>query len=340
MIVLIANLIFVSCQTLGPEEVAGNALNCLVKKNYRGYVDYFYIENENVSKINDQKNLVADFVRKMSESSYEPKGGLKSYKISNSTTKDKIVTVKYELTFGNGTTIPEDSLRLKKNVEGEWRLLFKRDCKWDDVVELVKAWQKIIDLSDKISNEAVDSDMAVAVDSDMVVEESGSTLDVAEIIQQYVACGKYPFWDVYNSNKSLTAMSDGLESEDNDYVPCASCYKYKASLTMNNRLITTDVWDRPMMWSIILHGSNAGVDVLEVDGAMGDYNDRLISYLSRRLQWRLIMTMPEDNSVGIYYYNYCYIGFAPSCGTSACAPNIFVSRDKELVKAILKNYVY
>src|SRR5574344_1713461 len=208
VIVLLANFYFTSCQSQDPEEVVRDAMNCLIEQNYREYVDYFYIENENVSDINEQKNLVADFLQKQLEPTFKQMGGLKSCKILDSSINGNLAVVNNELSVGNGTTMPGDPLQLKPNSKKQWRLLLNSGCKWNDLVKITKLANACLNKS-VISNQ--NTETAVSQNVDTAEEENSSTLDVAEIIQQYIYAGQNPSWGVFNNNKSLTALSNGLE---------------------------------------------------------------------------------------------------------------------------------
>jgi predicted small lipoprotein YifL len=87
IVVIILSPCLSGCESLtkSPKQVADEAMTLVENKDYRGYVDLMYIENPNVADINDQKNMVADFIRQKFESAFSMYGGIKSHRILTTT---------------------------------------------------------------------------------------------------------------------------------------------------------------------------------------------------------------------------------------------------------------
>jgi hypothetical protein len=158
--IIIVSLSLTSCwdQKQSPKDVVDESMKFIENKNYRGYVDLIYIENPNAPEVNDQKNLVAEYLGKIFESSFAKVGGIKGHEITSESINGETAIVTGTITLGNGSVINGDPVQLKKDVNGDWKMLIKGGYSWDKYVEMIKALGAINNFENSQANpEACDT---------------------------------------------------------------------------------------------------------------------------------------------------------------------------------------
>lgn len=99
-----------------PEAVTTKAIQCIIDKDYKGYVDLMYFKKE----MNDEgKEQLVTLVQDKMEKEVGKKDGIKDFTVGQPTVDENKAIVPYALNYGNGDT-KEDKMKLIKNEEGEW----------------------------------------------------------------------------------------------------------------------------------------------------------------------------------------------------------------------------
>lgn len=101
-----------------PEDVTTKAINCIIDKDYEGYINMMLFQKE---KSDEDKAQLAALVREKMDKEMEKKQGITDYEIGTATIKENSAIVPYKLTYGDGE-IKEDSMKLIKNEKGEWMI--------------------------------------------------------------------------------------------------------------------------------------------------------------------------------------------------------------------------
>lgn len=125
-IVMFAFIALVSCKGNSPSAVVEESIQCLIDKDYEGYVDYIaFNEDATTEEIGKHKaELKALFENKLAEG-IEKRGGLKSYKVISEKIDEekKTAVVKFEITYGDGSTEQQEQ-KMEQNKDGKWLM----DC--------------------------------------------------------------------------------------------------------------------------------------------------------------------------------------------------------------------
>ena len=101
-----------------PEDVTTKAINCIIDKDYEGYINMMLFQKE---KSDEDKAQLAALVREKMDKEMEKKQGITDYEIGTATIQENSAIVPYKLTYGDGE-IKEDSMKLIKNEKGEWMI--------------------------------------------------------------------------------------------------------------------------------------------------------------------------------------------------------------------------
>lgn len=123
ILTLIMGLFVLSaCNSNTPSAVAEKAAECIKNKDYAGYVDLIYYK-EGKAPTAEEKQQVADMLKAKAEAAYDKKEGIKSAKAESEEISEdgKEAVVKMKVEFNNGE-VSIDTMRLKKDAEGQWRL--------------------------------------------------------------------------------------------------------------------------------------------------------------------------------------------------------------------------
>lgn len=123
-IILIAILALSGCKSNTPSAVVEKSCQCLIDKDYKGYVDLIAFKDDaDPEKLEEQKAQMVSMLEDKLGKSNEKKGGVKSCKVLSEqiNEEEKTAVVSFEVTYGDGTTEQEEQ-KLKQNDNGEWML--------------------------------------------------------------------------------------------------------------------------------------------------------------------------------------------------------------------------
>ena len=107
-----------ACNSNTPGGVAEQAVECIQKKDYAGYIDLMYYDDDKVPSAEEKKQF-EDMLKSKAEATYEKKEGIKSYEVVTEEISEdgKEALVRMKLVFNNGEQ-DVDSINPKKDKEG------------------------------------------------------------------------------------------------------------------------------------------------------------------------------------------------------------------------------
>lgn len=103
-----------------PEAVASKAVECMMKKDFKGLVD--------LTALSDQEKAgVVQLLEEKGSKKLDQQGGIKSFEIVDQQIdeKDGTATVKVKYVYGNGDD-DTDTMQLIKGEDGQWKLSTKK----------------------------------------------------------------------------------------------------------------------------------------------------------------------------------------------------------------------
>ena len=105
-----------------PTKVAEQAAKCMQDKDYEGFVDLMYVENEEGKDLESEKKMVAGMLQAKAESSLNEKQGIQSYEVTSEEISEdgNEAVVKTKIEFEKKTD--EDDVKLKKDADGNWKI--------------------------------------------------------------------------------------------------------------------------------------------------------------------------------------------------------------------------
>ena len=120
-----AMLMFSACGGGGntPTKVAEQAAKCMQDKDYEGFVDLMYVENEEGKDLESEKKMVAGMLQAKAESSLNEKQGIQSYEVTSEEISEDGETAKVgmKLVYANGEE-DDETMKLRKDADGNWKL--------------------------------------------------------------------------------------------------------------------------------------------------------------------------------------------------------------------------
>lgn len=122
--ILSAVLLLTGCGSNQPKDLAQDAMTCLQKGDYRGYVDLMAdTPDATAEEIEQGKENLANLLQEKAGESIKRKEGIKSFKVLEETVDEEKgkAEVKMEITYGNGDT-DTDLLKFQKEEDGKWYL--------------------------------------------------------------------------------------------------------------------------------------------------------------------------------------------------------------------------
>lgn len=125
-IVMFAFIALVSCKGNSPSAVVEESIQCLIDKDYEGYVDYIaFNKDATPEEIEKHKAELQALIEHKLVIEMEKKGGLKGCKILSEEIDEELKTavVKFELTYGDGSTEQQEQ-KMEQNKDGKWLM----DC--------------------------------------------------------------------------------------------------------------------------------------------------------------------------------------------------------------------
>jgi hypothetical protein len=103
-----------------PEGVATAAMNCIIDKDYEGYVDLMYFKDGKELSKERRQQLIVLVEDKVGDKAAE-KGGIKDFKVGIPELDGDKGTVPVEVTYGDDST-KDQSIAVVKSPDGDWRL--------------------------------------------------------------------------------------------------------------------------------------------------------------------------------------------------------------------------
>lgn len=105
-----------------PSGVAEKAVKCLQNEDYEGYVDLVYVQEKEGKDMKQEKaQLVALMTAKFSET-LKKRGGLKSYEVLSEEISEDGNTAKVKMRIEYGDKTDEDTIKLRKDDKGNWKI--------------------------------------------------------------------------------------------------------------------------------------------------------------------------------------------------------------------------
>lgn len=101
-----------------PEEVTTKAIQCIVDKDYKGYIDMMAFKD---IKTDEQKQQLVALVQDKMDKELTKKEGIKDFSVGTAEIKEDKATVPYTVTYGNGDT-KDDKMKLVKTEDGNWMI--------------------------------------------------------------------------------------------------------------------------------------------------------------------------------------------------------------------------
>jgi hypothetical protein len=103
-----------------PRDVAEKAVQCLIDKDYEGYVNLTYMDAKDPKEQEREKAMLVAMVGEKYEKMLKEKGGIKSYTFISEEIKEDKAIVKMTFEYGNGDK-KDDRIKLV-NKDGKWWL--------------------------------------------------------------------------------------------------------------------------------------------------------------------------------------------------------------------------
>ena len=124
--IVVLMFVMTACSSNSPKKVAEKSVQCLVDKDYEGYVDLIYFkesETKSAEDLEKGKQQLAAILKDKVEKEYAKKGGIKSYEAQSEKIAEdgKTANVNMKITYGNGKE-EETDIKLCKDDKGEWKL--------------------------------------------------------------------------------------------------------------------------------------------------------------------------------------------------------------------------
>lgn len=123
-----AVILMAACSGNSPKGVVEKSIKCMVDKDYKGYVDLLYIDEDKHSpeEIEESKKQIVELLEAKMPMALSKTGEIKSYKtVSEEVAEDgNSATVNVSITYekdGKETEKTED-FKLQKDKSGNWKL--------------------------------------------------------------------------------------------------------------------------------------------------------------------------------------------------------------------------
>lgn len=101
-----------------PEGVTTKAIQCIIDKDYQGYIDLMFFRKE---QTDHDKQQLAALVQDKMDKEMEKKQGIKDFHVGKADIVEDKAVVPYQVTFGNGE-IKEDKMQLLKTEDEIWMI--------------------------------------------------------------------------------------------------------------------------------------------------------------------------------------------------------------------------
>ena len=124
---IMALFAFAACSSSNsPEKVAEKAVECISQKDFKGYVDLIYFNDDITSEQQEKaKEELAQLLTEKGERQMAKKGSVKSHEITEVKTADdgQSATVTMKITYSDNS-VDNTTMKLRKDKKGNWRI----DC--------------------------------------------------------------------------------------------------------------------------------------------------------------------------------------------------------------------
>lgn len=121
---MVCMLVMTSCGSSNtPKNVAEKSLQCLVDKDFKGYVDLIYFSDEDMAEKNfeEKKTAMTELMQNKYNQSILEKGSIVSYDYVSEEVKDSTAVVKMAIKYSTDKT-DTTQVKLKMNSKGDWKL--------------------------------------------------------------------------------------------------------------------------------------------------------------------------------------------------------------------------
>ena len=101
-----------------PEGVTTKAIQCIIDKDYQGYIDLMFFRKD---QTDHDKQQLAALVQDKMDKEMEKKQGIKDFHVGKAEIVEDKAVVPYQVIFGNGE-IKEDKMQLLKTEDETWMI--------------------------------------------------------------------------------------------------------------------------------------------------------------------------------------------------------------------------
>lgn len=117
-------VVFTSCSSNSPRSVAEKAMDCAVKEDYRGYLDYVYFSEADKEKKEGYIQMIEEKAKK-NQNQDGPK--MESYKFVKEDVDEEAGRAKevFEINYDNGST-REETIDLILADDGKWYIKMQK----------------------------------------------------------------------------------------------------------------------------------------------------------------------------------------------------------------------
>lgn len=117
-------VLFVSCSSNSPRSVAEKALDCLMKGDYRGYMDLVYFPDDDKEK---KENFIQMIEEKAKKNQSQDGSQIVGYKFVSEEIDEKKGRAKetFEVNYDNGSS-KKHSVDLIRADDGKWYMTIKK----------------------------------------------------------------------------------------------------------------------------------------------------------------------------------------------------------------------
>ena len=123
-VAMVCMLVMTSCGSSNtPKNVAEKSLQCLVDKDFKGYVDLIYFSDKDMAEKNfeEKKTAMTELMQNKYNQSILEKGSIVSYDYVSEEVKDSTAVVKMAIKYSTDK-IDTTQVKLKMNSKGDWKL--------------------------------------------------------------------------------------------------------------------------------------------------------------------------------------------------------------------------
>ena len=123
-VAMVCMLVMTSCGSSNtPKNVAEKSIQCLIDKDFKGYVDLIYFSDKDMAEQNfeEKKTAMTELMQNKYNQSILEKGSIVSYDYVSEEVKDSTAVVKMALKYSTDKT-DTTQVKLKMDSKGDWKL--------------------------------------------------------------------------------------------------------------------------------------------------------------------------------------------------------------------------